>query len=351
MNRVGIEEKKNRRMEEIVNSKKFFKLDKINPSKEDIFYLINSLSHNYDGIQFLSNIKEIDHKEDLFIDLIKIPNKDQISVYVNYKDWKNESDYEKIEVNYIPIVNLQYTKIRLDYKDYSYVICYTLKSDIRKETMYNNCIRESNTSNIFYINGYVVKNIYRVYIKLFSGEIIPFYCNINDTLKELAFKISAELNVEIAQILFFEEYEPIKNLKVNIKNEFVYDVFIKDFVVKISFDRTIRINHKYTKMPKRAILEIVNLTDNAYRYIYNELYYVSRGDGDFFLNRELFNFDTTEEEHLFINLLRKYDIEPFPDDKDFSDIDEKTKLNLISAYLFECVSISLDIISHVFITI
>lgn len=190
-----------------------------------------------------------------------------------------------------------------------------------------------------------------VYIKLFSGEIIPFYCNINDTLKELAFKISVELNVEIAQILFFEEYKPIKNLKINIKNEFVYNVFIKDFVVNISFDRTIRINHKYTKMPKKAILEIMNLTDKAYRYIYNELYYVSRGDGDFFLNPSLFTFDTTEdnEEHLFINLLKKYDIEPFPDDKDFSDIDEKTKLNLISAYLFECVSISLDIISHVFI--
>ena len=342
-------------MEEIVNSKTFFKLDKVNPSKEDILFLINSLSHDYHGIQFISNIEEIDHKKDLCIDLIKIPNKHQINVYFNNKDWKNESDYEKIEVNYIPIVNLQYSKIRLNYKDKeSYVTCYTLKSDNRKEIMYNNCIRESNESNIFYINGFVIKNIYRVYIKLFSGEIIPFYCNVNDTLKELAFKISVELDVEIAQILFFEEYDLLQNLNINIKNEFAYNVFIKDFVVKISFDRTIRINHKYTKMPKRAILEIVNLTDKAYSYIYNELYYVSRGDGDFFLNRELFTFEETEdieEEQLFINLLKKYDIEHFQDDKDFSDIDEKTKLNLISAYLFECVSISLDIISHVFITI
>jgi hypothetical protein len=322
-------------MEKIINSKTFYKLDKVNPSKEYILLFLESLSSNYDGIQFLSNVKEMDYK-DLFIDLIKIPSSDEINVYINYEEWG--SKYEKIESDYIPLVNLPHAKIRLDYKNKeSSIICYKLKSDSRKEI-----IRESN----FLYNG-------NVYIKLFSGEIIPFYCNINDSLKELGLKISDKLNVETTQILFFDKYEPIKNLEIKIKYDFVYNVFIKDFVVKISFDRTIRIKHKYSKMPKRAILEIVNLTDKAYRYIYNELYYVSRGDGDFFLNNT-FVLDINEdieEEQLFINFLKKYDIEPFPDDKDFTDIDEKTKLNLISAYLFECVSISLDIISYVFISI
>ena len=194
--------------------------------------------------------------------------------------------------------------------------------------------------------------VHSIYIKLLSGEIIPFEYKKNKDdnykIKNLQQDFARHLKVEYAQLLFYDDCIPLE-LEHTIEDDSIYNVFIKDLTVKISFDRTIRIHHEYTKMPKKVFLEIVNLTDKAYRYIYNELDYVSRGDGDFLINQYYFHTEQQSDDQLFINLLDKYNLKLFPENQDFRDIDENTKLNLISAYLFECVGIYLDIDSYVFI--
>lgn len=194
-----------------------------------------------------------------------------------------------------------------------------------------------------------------VYIKLLSGEIILFEYkkykknkDDNYKIKNLQQDFAQYLNVEPAQLLFYYNYMPLE-IDTDINDDNIYNVFINDLTVKITFDRTIRIHHEYIKMPRIAIVEIVNLTDKAYRYIYNELDYVSRGDGDFLINQYYFDNFEQSDDQLFINLLDKYNLKPFPDDQDFKDLDKNTKLNLISAYLFECIGIYLDIESSVFI--
>lgn len=205
---------------------------------------------------------------------------------------------------------------------------------------------------------------YYVHVKLLSGEVIPFEYKDKDNykIKNLQVDVASYLKVEPPQISFYYNYilvdlETLVSKDVSDVSDIydVYDVFIKDLTVKIYFDRTIRIHHEYSKMPKRAMLEIVNLTDKAYRYIYNELDYVSRGEGDFLVNQYYFardyNYNDYNDDQLLINLLSKYNLKPFPDEQDFRNIEESTKINLISAYLFECVSIYLDIDSYVFINL
>ena len=203
-----------------------------------------------------------------------------------------------------------------------------------------------------------------VYIKVMSGDIIPI--EIPESLKD-CYKI-ANLRSEYAEYLAeYLEYEETKededredidlarivffddNLERVEINDIVipgntYQVLVSDPLLRISFDRTIRLEHDYAIVPRHAHLEIVGLNSNAYRYMYNEIEYVYREDfvidGNAF-GREEYNiyYNEDDEDRLekFRLALEKYNLKPLEDDFDFDILEEDDKINLIKAYLEYCL--------------
>lgn len=198
-----------------------------------------------------------------------------------------------------------------------------------------------------------------VYIKLMSGEIIQFeisdemmaselYCveNLKSEFTEYIENLNNENNekIDLERVVFFDDnFEMLElNDKVILGN--TYSAFIKDSIVTITFNRTIRLHHDYNKFPRNTVLEI-NIDDwNAYRYMYNELKYMCTFDefGDY----ECFD---TDIEHKFLGLLQEYNLEDFSEDFDFRELQEEIKINLIKAYMREYLTLNTNIQSYRFI--
>lgn len=163
-----------------------------------------------------------------------------------------------------------------------------------------------------------------VYLQLLSGEVISFENNIISNL-------SVFLNVEPCRIICFDEnFNETKDFSIGK----TYKVFVNDSIVKMSFRRTIRLEHEYENLPKETILEIDNMGEEAYRYMYNEILYISHNFNEYDY------FYEEKEEEKFEKLLEKYELIPFKDFENFFDIDEEKKIKIITAYIRECLSIS-----------
>ena len=198
-------------------------------------------------------------------------------------------------------------------------------------------------SKIDYMTKYYKINIANnitnmsIYLQLLSGEVISFENNIISNLSEF-------LNVEPCRIICFDEnFNETKYFSIGK----TYKVFVNDSIVKISFRRTIRLEHEYENLPKETILEIDKMGEDAYRYMYNEILYISHNFNEF---NEYFYDDKDEEK--FEKLLEKYELIPFQDFEDFFDLDEEKKIKIITAYIRECLSISskqMSIQKYVFI--
>lgn len=190
-----------------------------------------------------------------------------------------------------------------------------------------------------------------VYIKLLSGDTIPIDVSLpcsSRNLCDIIPKYLDDKDIEPGRISLFDtEYQKIEPDK-NLVSDSTYNVFIDEYKINISFYRTIRINHIYSQIPKKAVLEIENMGDIAYRYIYNELDYICRGslliDGHYFGN-EFYG----ENPHILSDLLNKYDLSLFKDEQDFREINDETKINLIRAYMKECLCLDMIIDSYIFL--
>lgn len=197
-----------------------------------------------------------------------------------------------------------------------------------------------------------------VYIKVMSGDIIPI--EIPESLKD-CYKIAnlrseyaeytetKEEDIELGRIVFFDD-----NLERVETNDIVvpgntYQVLVSDPVLRISFDRTIRLQHDYANLPRQAHLEIIGLNSNAYRYMYNEIEYIYREDLNDF-GRDEYNIYYDDEDRLekFRLALEKYNLRPLEDDFDFDTLDDD-KINLIKAYLEYYLDLRIIVDSYKFI--
>ena len=195
-----------------------------------------------------------------------------------------------------------------------------------------------------------------VYVKMMSGDIIPF--EISESLKDI-YKISnlrseysdyieSKEDVDLGRIVFFDD-----NLeKVEINDIVIpgntYQVLVSDPLLRISFDRTIRLQHDYKNLPRQAHLEIRDLNSNAYRYMYNEIEYVYRED--FVIDgNALYNMYYEDRLEKFRLALEKYNLEPLEDDFDFDTLEDNDKINLIKAYLEYCLCLIIITESYKFV--
>lgn len=207
---------------------------------------------------------------------------------------------------------------------------------------------------------------YVVYVKTMTGEIIPF--EIPESLRDL-YKVSnlrsqyveyieekGEQEIDLGRVLFFDE-----NLERVDKNDLVvngntYQVLVSDFVVRLSFSRTVRLHHDYDNLPRKAHLHIENMDYNAYRYMYNEIEYVNRDDymidGNAFGREEYLMYHEDQdgdEDEKFRRVLEEYDLEPFEDGFDFRYLEEDDKNKLIKAYLCICLGLDMEIESYTYL--
>lgn len=197
------------------------------------------------------------------------------------------------------------------------------------------------------------------YVKLMSGEIIPF--PIPELLKDV-YKIAnlrseyvdyIETNrldfqdIDLGRVLFFNENLEQVDMKDIVINGHTYQVLISDPLVRLSFDRTIRLKHNYQHIPRETNLEILNLNWNAYRYMYKEMEYIFTdiiiNDGD------IYDEDDEDRIEKFRITLEKYDLKMYEDDFDFRCLEEENKINLIKAYIKECLGLDMNICSYNFV--
>lgn len=211
---------------------------------------------------------------------------------------------------------------------------------------------------------YTVNNF--VYVQMMSGEIIPFeiseamlsYYSILNLIIEYIAQKNDEEEIELERVVFFDE-----NLEIMSNDELVvlgstYRVFINDYLVRITFDNTVRLIHNYSSLPNKTSLEININNWKAYRYIYHELYssccsfYNYVIDGNAFGEQEYRIINGDDDG--FLDMLEKYDLGELglngrDDDLYFKEeLAEDTKIKLIKAYLRECLVLNIEIESYRF---
>lgn len=182
-----------------------------------------------------------------------------------------------------------------------------------------------------------------VNIQLLSGKVLTFQVFPLCKLENLCLEIMKILNIERSQIILFKEEDEV-NYNDLVESEVIYRLLINELVVQMNFDRTIRLIHNYQELPKKALLE-VSLEENSYRYMYNELLYVSNISDNFEFDDDY--FEKTKNEEKLKKIFEKYEID-LEDSFDFRNLDEKLKIALINAYLYECLCISLKIEKYIF---
>lgn len=197
-----------------------------------------------------------------------------------------------------------------------------------------------------------------VYVKSISGDIIPF--EIPSSLKGL-YKVANlcseyadylenvdNQDIDLGRIVFFNENLEKVNIQDFVVNGHTYRVLINDIVVRLSFDRTIRLLHDYQQLPRETHLEINSLSYDAYRYMYNEIEcLVTEELGDDYT----IYYHYSEDDRLdkIRSVLEKYNLVPFSDDFDFRTLEEEeVKINIIKAYLNECLRLNMNIESYNF---
>jgi hypothetical protein len=164
-------------------------------------------------------------------------------------------------------------------------------------------------------------------VKLLSGDIIEINESSVNTVGDLRnyFEKNNEEFKDSELIFFDNNEEKLDSSKVLVSGE-SYNLFVNDFYVNIYFDKTIRLEHQYNQLPKKAMLGI-SLADKDYNYIYNELRYNTDDD----------KWD---------DLLDRYNLFEF---YDFDHLSEDVKITLIIAYLRECLCLSMIVIGYEFI--
>lgn len=206
---------------------------------------------------------------------------------------------------------------------------------------------------------------YVVYVKTMAGEIIPF--EIPESLRDL-YKVSNlrsqyveyieekdEQEIDLGRVLFFDENLERVDESDLVVNRNTYQVVVSDFVVRLSFSRTVRLHHDYYNLPRKAHLHIENIDFNAYRYMYNEIEYVNRDD--FMIGGNAFGRDEylihedqdVDEDEKFRRVLEDYGLQPFEDNFDFRDLEEEDKSKLINAYLQVCLGLNMKIESYTYL--
>lgn len=196
------------------------------------------------------------------------------------------------------------------------------------------------------------------YVKLMSGEIIPFH--IPESLKTV-YKISNlrseyvdyienrfSQDIDLGRVLFFNENLEQVDMKDIVINGHTYQVLISDPLVRLSFDRTIRLQHNYEHIPRETNLEIINLNWNAYRYMYKEMEYIFT---DWIINGGDIYDEESDEDRIekFRITLEKYNLKMYEDDFDFRFLEEENKISLINAYIKECLGLDMNICSYNFV--
>lgn len=179
-------------------------------------------------------------------------------------------------------------------------------------------------------------------VKLLSGDIIecPIECPMSSSLKTIGCLSTylETINAEFkdSELIFFNN----NSEKLDVSTELIcgemYYLVVNDFVVNVSFDKTIHIKHmKHNKdnkkLPKKGVLEInlEHLEHKAYEYIYNEIRYSTDDD----------KWD---------DLLIRYNLYEI---YDFHNLKEEVKITLIIAYLRECLRSSMMVTGYHFIGI
>jgi hypothetical protein len=176
-----------------------------------------------------------------------------------------------------------------------------------------------------------------------TGEIIPFETAFDKSYKYKMsnlcskyveyIKETCDYQIDLGRIVFFDENLKKVNMSDLVVNGNTYQVLVSDSVVRLYFDRTIRLCHDYNNLPGKAHLKIVNMDSNAYRYMYNEIEYAVYED----------SVDEEYSYEKFRRVLEKYDLEPFSDNFDFRDLEEEDKNKLIKAYLKVYLGLNMEI--------
>lgn len=193
-----------------------------------------------------------------------------------------------------------------------------------------------------------------------SGEIIQFeipealkglykLSNLRSEYSEYLENIDIEnMDIELGRIIFFNDNMEKLDMDDLVISENTYHVLISDNIVRLTFDRTIRLIHDYSSLPKNFHLQIENLNWNAYHYMYNEINFICSDD---FLGGIPFGINLQDEDDIkekFRVVLEKYNLQPL---ENFLNLEENDKINIIIAYLRECYVLNINIDSYNFIDI
>jgi len=186
-----------------------------------------------------------------------------------------------------------------------------------------------------------------------SGEIIQFEIpkclsglyKLSNLRSEYADYIEnmENMDIDLGRIIFFNDN--MDNIDMNdlVITGNTYNVLISDSIVRLNFDRTIRLIHDYSSFPKNFHLQIENLNWDAYQYMYNEINYICSDQDPFEINLQ----DENVIKEKFRLILEKYNLYPL-EVENFFNLEENYKINIIIAYL-KCYGLNITLDSYDFI--